>query len=133
MTATVLLVDDSQMVRRLVGQALRAEGFNVVEAADGLLALAQQAATPADIVLCDINMPNMNGIEFLQALRAPPHNSTVPVVFLTTKGQLDLVGVAKGLDAKGWLLKPVKPALVVATVSAILAESASPTQAASNQ
>lgn len=111
---TILVVDDSRMMRRLVGEALRSAGFTVVEAADGALALEQIKATPeVQLVVCDINMPNMNGIEFLEALRKPPFESQVPVMILTTPGQLELVSQARELGARRWLLKPFQPAQLI--------------------
>ncbi len=112
--STVLVVDDSRMMRRLVGQALEAAGFSICEAADGALALEQlKARADIELVVCDINMPNMNGIEFLEALRKPPFESQVPVMILTTPGQLELVGQARALGARCWLLKPFNPAQLV--------------------
>lgn len=114
MAGTVLVVDDSRMMRRLVGQALTDSGFEVVEAPDGLEALERVKEHPSlQLIVCDINMPNMNGIEFLQALRKEPFESKVPVVILTTRGQLELVSEARALGARSWLLKPFSPAQLV--------------------
>lgn len=105
------------MMRRLVGQALEGAGYRVVEAADGLLALARFRETPdVELIICDINMPHMNGIEFLQALRRAPFESAVPVVILSTPGQLDLMGQARTLGAKTWLLKPFSEPQLLETV-----------------
>ena len=110
MRTTVLVVDDSLMMRKLVARTLDAAGFDVCEAEDGVAALSQLVERPSiALVICDVNMPNMNGIEFLQALHAEPHTSKVPVLILTTRGQLDLVSQARTLGAKFWLLKPFVP------------------------
>ncbi len=111
---TVLVVDDSRMMRRLVGQALGEAGFTVVEASDGLEALERMREHPEmQLVVCDINMPNMDGIGFLQALRKEPFESSVPVVILTTRGQLELVAQARELGARCWLLKPFAPGQLI--------------------
>src|SRR5580704_12590225 len=118
MPAIVMVVDDSQMVRKQVARTLIAAGFKVMEALDGVDALAQLATVkpgPALIVL-DVNMPNMGGIEFLQSLRAREGFSTLPVVMLTTEGQPRLMQEAKALGAKGWIVKPFRPEMLVAAV-----------------
>jgi two-component system chemotaxis response regulator CheY len=114
MAVTVLVIDDSTMVRTLVGNALRTQGYGVLEAADGVEALAQLEAHPgARLIVCDVNMPRMNGLEFLEQLRS--RQSTIPVVMLTTEGQPDLIQRAKALGALGWIVKPFKPELLTAT------------------
>src|ERR1700737_963132 len=113
MSAMVLVIDDSLMVRQQVGRALTAAGFSVVEAIDGVEALEKLATSPeTKLVVCDVNMPRMNGIEFLGRLNAK--RSAVPVVMLTTEGQPELIQRAKALGAKGWIVKPFKPDLLVA-------------------
>jgi two-component system, chemotaxis family, chemotaxis protein CheY len=113
MSTKILVVDDSMMVRQQVGRALSAAGFAILEAADGLEALQQLAATPdARLVVCDVNMPRMGGIEFLE--QAYAKGSKVPVVMLTTEGQHDMIQKARSLGAKGWIVKPFKPEILVA-------------------
>ena len=117
MSATVMIVDDSQMVRQQVGHALVEAGFTVVEACDGVDALRKLAGTPeTSLIVLDINMPNMNGIELLQKLRAGGAHTGVPVVMLTTEGQPLLMQQAKSLGAKGWIIKPFKRELLIAAV-----------------
>jgi two-component system chemotaxis response regulator CheY len=112
MSAKVLVIDDSMMVRQQVGRALMAAGFSVVEAIDGIDALQKLANNPEmRLVVCDVNMPRMNGIEFLERWKA--NGSGVPVVMLTTEGQPELIQRAKSLGAKGWIVKPFKPDLLV--------------------
>jgi len=108
------VVDDSMMVRKQVGAALKGQGYNVVEAVDGMDALEKLDGNPdTRLIVCDVNMPRMNGIEFLEQLGV--RKSTVPVVMLTTEGQPDLIQRAKSLGAKGWLVKPFKPDYLTAT------------------
>lgn len=114
MTSKVLVVDDSLMVRRQVGGTLKNLGYSVVEAVDGLDALEKlELNADARLIVCDVNMPRMNGIEFLERLSA--NGSKIPVVMLTTEGEPDLIQRAKALGAKGWLLKPFKPEFLEAT------------------
>ena len=118
MPPTIMVVDDSQMVRRQVSHALVGAGFDVLEATDGADALQQlsAAASPSLIVL-DVNMPKMGGIEFLQTLRGRGPGAAMPaVVMLTTEGEPRLMQEAKALGAKGWIIKPFKPEMLVAAV-----------------
>jgi two-component system, chemotaxis family, chemotaxis protein CheY len=118
MPATVMIVDDSQMVRKQVARTLIAAGFVVIEALDGVDALAQlSSATPEpSLIVLDVNMPNMGGIEFLQSLRTREKFSAIAVVMLTTEGQPRLMQEAKALGAKGWIVKPFRPEMLLAAV-----------------
>jgi two-component system chemotaxis response regulator CheY len=115
MARTILIVDDSQTVRQQVSNALQGAGFDVVEAADGQEGLEQLAAH-ADVaaVICDVNMPRMNGLELVEAMKG--RTATVPVVMLTTEGQAELIQRARAAGARGWIVKPFKPDLLVAAV-----------------
>jgi two-component system, chemotaxis family, chemotaxis protein CheY len=120
MSATVLVIDDSRLVRQQVGRTLATAGFSIIEATDGLDALAKLAGSPTTaLMICDINMPNMSGLEFLEELKAK--GSSIPVVMLTTEGQPELIQRAKALGAKGWLVKPFKPDALVATAKKLTA------------
>ncbi len=120
MSVKVLVIDDSLMVRQQVGRALTSAGFAIAEATDGVEALQKLAASPdTRLVVCDVNMPRMSGIEFLERLRQD--GQAVPVVMLTTEGQPELIQRAKALGAKGWIVKPFKPELLVAAAKKLTA------------
>jgi two-component system chemotaxis response regulator CheY len=117
MTAKIMIVDDSQMVRQQVGKTLTGAGFSVVEAQDGNDALAQLlSGTKPSLIVLDVNMPNMGGIEFLKSLRKQEQYAALPVVMLTTEGQPQLMQQAKALGAKGWIVKPFRPEMLIAVV-----------------
>ena len=117
MSARVMVVDDSLMVRQQVNRALTDAGFAVVEAHDGVDALAKLASGPGvALVVLDVNMPNMGGIELLESLRKRSEYAALPIVMLTTEGQPRLMQQAKALGAKGWIIKPFKTELFVAAV-----------------
>lgn len=125
MANPVLVVDDSAMIRMQVKRALTGAGFAVVDAVDGQDAMDKLAAgTSPSMVVCDVNMPRMNGLEFLQEMRGHGGFNSVPVVMLTTEGQPELIRQARLLGAKGWLIKPFQPELLIATVSRLLAKAA---------
>ena len=120
MASKVMVIDDSMMVRKQVGIALGTAGFTVVEACDGADGLEKLSSTHADValVVCDVNMPRMNGLEFLEKVRAG-----LPVMMLTTEGQPELIQRARALGAKGWLVKPFKPDLLVAAARKLTAHA----------
>jgi two-component system, chemotaxis family, chemotaxis protein CheY len=123
MSSKVMVVDDSMMVRQQVGAALTAAGFSVLEAADGAEALDKLDRSPdTALVVLDVNMPNMSGLEMLESLKKKA--ASVPVVMLTTEGQPRLMQQAKALGAKGWIVKPFKPDLLVAAVRKLTARTA---------
>lgn len=111
----ILVVDDSATVRQQVGLALGQAGFDVVEAVDGLDGV-DKINTVADLalVICDVNMPRMNGLEMIEKLRTENKFPKLPIVMLTTEGQPELVERAKKAGAKGWIVKPFKAELLVA-------------------
>lgn len=117
MNSRVLVVDDSNLIRQQVRRALEDGAFEVSEAADGEAALQLlRAAGPVGLVVCDVNMLKMNGIEFLQALRGEKGLAETQVMMLTTEAQIELVERAKGLGAKAWMVKPFKPDLLLRAV-----------------
>lgn len=115
--ATILVIDDSMLVRQQVGRALTAAGHTVVMASDGRDALDKLAESPEiKLAVCDVNMPRMSGLEFLEQV-----GTRLSVLMLTTEGQPELIARAKQLGAKGWILKPFKPELLVAAAGKLAA------------
>jgi len=117
MPKRVLIVDDSATVRQQVRAALGSVEFEICEASDGAEGLETIARlTDLAAVICDVNMPRVNGLEMLEAVKKDPRHTLLPIVMLTTEGQPELVTRAKQLGAKGWIIKPFKPELLVAAV-----------------
>lgn len=117
MAKKVMVIDDSRTVRQQVGNVLGQAGYNVVEAADGLEGAERIASTPdLALVICDVNMPKMNGIDMLALVKQEPKNANLIVLMLTTEGQPTQIARAKAAGARGWILKPFKPDLLLATV-----------------
>lgn len=115
----ILTVDDSGSVRALVSQALRSAGYDVVEAVDGADAL-DKVGSDVDMVITDVNMPNMGGLELLARLRGREDTRFVPVLVLTTESQRDKRELAIKSGATGWIVKPFRPEGLVALVRRFL-------------
>jgi two-component system chemotaxis response regulator CheY len=116
MKATILVIDDSLTVRQHVAAVLMAAGCDVVEACDGLAGLeAVRTHKEFSMILCDVNMPQMDGLEFLEKFKSEDIHQT-PVVMLTTDGTPDLLARAKRAGARGWIVKPFQPNLLVDAV-----------------
>jgi two-component system, chemotaxis family, chemotaxis protein CheY len=121
----VLIVDDSSVMRKIVGRALRQAGVNlaqVVEAGNGVEALAAVRAGKIDLILCDINMPVMDGLEFIKQLSTTENGRGVPVVMITTEGSEGHVVQALSAGARGYIRKPFTPDQVKEHVLAVLTE-----------
>ena len=113
----ILVVDDSSTVRQQVAQVLTQVGFEVLEAADGQLGaelIAKEGALA--VVICDVNMPRMNGIEMVTTVKSRPEHAALPILMLTTDGQPALIKRAKEAGARGWMVKPFNPTQLVAAV-----------------
>lgn len=121
MPAKILIVDDSRTIRQQVMLTLGQAGYQILEAEDGVQGLDMIGAqTDIALVICDINMPNMNGIEMLTAVKADIRNAALPVLMLTTEARADLIQQAKRIGAKGWVVKPFKPDQLAAAVRKIV-------------
>jgi two-component system chemotaxis response regulator CheY len=117
MAKKIVVIDDSRTVRREVSSVLVGAGYEVVEASDGVEGAEKiNANADAAMVICDVNMPRMNGIEMLSFLKKEPKHAPLTVIMLTTEGQPRLIAEAKQAGAKGWIVKPFKPDMLLATV-----------------
>ena len=117
---TILALDDSASVRQMVKLTLTSAGYAVVEAEDGVDGLAKAQNNACQMVLTDLNMPNMNGLAFIRALRQMPSYNGVPVVFLTTESDDGVKQEAKAAGATGWITKPFKPEQLTAVAKKLL-------------
>lgn len=122
MAKKVLVVDDSMTVRQQVSAVLTQAGFEVVEAQDGVEG-AEAVAAQSDIamVICDVNMPRMNGLDMVEKVKGDAAHANLPIVMLTTEGNPALIQQAKAAGAKGWILKPFKADQLLATVNKLTA------------
>ncbi|RJR48264.1 MAG: response regulator [Desulfobacteraceae bacterium] len=120
MSKTIMTVDDSASVRQMVSFTLKGAGYDVIEAGDGVQAAAKLNGTPIHMVITDLNMPNLDGIGLIRAIRGNPSYRFIPVLMLTTESQPKSKEEGKAAGATGWIVKPFKPEQLLAVVKKVL-------------
>ena len=120
MSKCIMTVDDSPTIREMLGVTLRDAGFRVVEARDGREALRKLAQTPVDLLVTDLNMPELGGIELVREVRGLPGQRFLPIIMLTSESEGDLRQRGKAAGASGWILKPFKPTQLLSVVRMVL-------------
>lgn len=119
--AKILAVDDSASMRQMVSFTLKSAGHDVHEAADGREALGTaKAQGKFDLVISDINMPNMDGIALIKELRSLENYKFTPILMLTTESSAEKKGEGKAAGATGWIVKPFNPEQLIATINKVL-------------
>jgi two-component system chemotaxis response regulator CheY len=116
----ILTVEDSTSMREMISFTLTEAGYQVMEAKDGQDALARLPQEGIDMVITDLNMPNMNGIELTRTLRSDPAFKFLPILFLTTESQVHKKQDAKEAGATGWIVKPFKREQLLSVVKKVL-------------
>jgi two-component system chemotaxis response regulator CheY len=116
MAKTIMVVDDSMSIRQVVGLALKQAGYDVIEGCDGRDALAKLTGQKVNLIISDVNMPNMDGITFVRELKTRPAYKFTPVLMLTTESQEDKKEQGKAAGARAWMVKPFKPEALLAAV-----------------
>ena len=119
MAKRILTVDDSASVRQMVNFTLSDAGYAVIEAVDGKDALAK-LTTPVNLVITDLNMPNLDGIGLIRSVRANPALKGIPIVMLTTESQDSRKQEGRAAGATGWIVKPFTPQQILAVVKRLL-------------
>lgn len=119
MAKTVLTVDDSKTMRDMVGFTLRGAGFQVIEAEDGAKALSLLGNARVDLVITDINMPNMDGVTLVKHLRGMTNFRSTPILILTTEGGEEKKAEGRAAGATGWIVKPFAPDRLLQVVNRV--------------
>jgi two-component system chemotaxis response regulator CheY len=120
MTRTALIVDDSSSVRQMVAYTLRQAGFAILEGCDGADALEKLGEQRVNLIITDLNMPVMDGIEFIRRLRAKPNAKYTPVLMLTTESQMEKKQQGKSAGATGWIVKPFHPDRLLEVIAKVV-------------
>ncbi|RST85394.1 response regulator [Aquibium carbonis] len=119
MSKTILTIDDSSSVRQMVSLTLASAGYAVIEAVDGSDGYDKATTAPVDAILTDLNMPGMNGLDFVRKYRTHPSSRGVPIVFLTTESDDGFKQQAKAAGATGWIVKPFRQDQLLAVVKKV--------------
>ncbi|TPV93927.1 MAG: response regulator, partial [Myxococcales bacterium FL481] len=123
MSAKILIVDDSATIRHQVRACIENAGFTSIEAENGALGLQKAKDESVDLIIVDINMPIMSGLEMLENLRQVPGKEKVPAFVLTTESSKAMVAQGKKCGATAWIVKPFKPDLLAKGIAHVLAKS----------
>ena len=116
----VLIADDSASVRQVQQLVLAGAGYDVTAAVDGQDALARLGAGPVHLVLTDLNMPRLDGVSLIRAVRSDPAHRLTPVVMVTTESQAERKQEGKAAGATGWIVKPFTPEQLLAVVRKLI-------------
>ena len=118
MSKTIMTADDSASMRQMVSMTLKQAGYDVVEAVDGKDALTKIGGI--NMLITDLNMPNMDGLELIRQVRSKPEFKFIPIVMLTTESQDGKKSEGKAAGATGWIVKPFNPDQLLAVVKKVL-------------
>lgn len=121
MSKTIMTVDDSASIRQMVVFTLQKQGgFEVLEAVDGKDALSKLNGKAVQMIITDLNMPNLDGLGLIRAVRANPSFKFIPIIMLTTESQDSMKQQGRAAGATGWIVKPFKPEQLLAVVKKVL-------------
>ncbi len=116
MAKTIMIVDDSASMRQVVGITLKGAGYDVLEGIDGIDALAKLKGQKVHLIISDVNMPNMDGISFVKAVKLLPAYKFTPIIMLTTESEESKKTQGQAAGAKAWVVKPFQPAQLLMAV-----------------
>lgn len=120
MAKTIMIVDDSASLRQVVSISLRGAGYDVIECSDGTDALKKLTGQKVHLIISDVNMPNMDGISLVKAVKLLPAYKFTPIVMLTTESQDAKKREGQAAGAKAWMLKPFNPPQLLSVVQKLV-------------
>ena len=120
MAKSILVVDDSASLRQVVSIALKGAGYDVIEGCDGKDALCKLDGRKINLIISDVNMPNMDGISFVKELKTMSNYKFTPVIMLTTESGENKKTEGKAAGVKAWVVKPFKPEQMLNAVSKLI-------------
>lgn len=119
MTKKILTVDDSATMRNMLRATLSEAGYEVIQAEDGVEGMKVADGQFFDLIITDINMPNMDGLTFIERLRERSSHKSTPILVLTTENEPEKKARARKAGATGWLVKPFDPQKLIATINRV--------------
>jgi two-component system, chemotaxis family, chemotaxis protein CheY len=117
---SILIVDDSASIRQIVSYTLKGAGYDVIEGVDGADALTKLAGQKVHLIICDINMPVMDGISFVREIKQSADYKFIPIIMLTTESQERKKQEGQAAGAKAWVVKPFQPSQMLSAVSKLI-------------
>lgn len=120
MPKTILVIDDSATIRQVVSTTLTNAGYDVIEAADGMDALSKLTGQKIHLIVCDLNMPNMDGFSFVKHAKQLPEYKFTPVLMLTTENQTHRKLEGKAIGVRAWIVKPFRSEQLTATIGKMI-------------
>lgn len=118
---SILIVDDSSMMRLILTKTLEPAGYKVFEAVDGLEAFEKiKNGIIPNLIICDINMPNLNGIEFVRKIKTELQVNYIPIIMLTTETSQQMKEEGKSVGVKAWMVKPFEPTRLLSAVEKLI-------------
>ncbi len=120
MAKTIMIVDDSASMRQVIAIALKGAGYEVLEGRDGADALTKLTGQKVHLIISDVNMPNMDGITFLKAVKQMPAYKFTPIIMLTTESAAEKKAEGQAAGAKAWMVKPFKPEMLLGAVQKLV-------------
>ncbi|MBN2343182.1 MAG: response regulator [Deltaproteobacteria bacterium] len=120
MAKTIMTADDSASMRQMITFTLKQAGYDVIEAEDGQDALKKAETANIDMLITDLNMPNMNGLELIEAIRGKDKYKFIPIIMLTTESDAEKKKQGKNAGATGWLVKPFQPPQLISVIKKVL-------------
>lgn len=120
MAKTILIVDDSWSVRQVLSLTLKSVGYDVIEGNDGVDALTKLTGQEIHLIICDVNMPNMDGISFIKEVKKSANYKFTPIIMLTTESQERKKQEGHAAGAKAWVVKPFQPDQMLRAVSKLI-------------
>lgn len=116
----ILAADDSVSIRQMVSHTLKEAGYQVETANDGAEALRKAKSGQYDVIISDVNMPNMDGLEFVRQVRSVPQYKFTPILMLTTETSAEKKSMGKSAGATGWIVKPFNPDTLLKTLQRVI-------------
>lgn len=120
MSKKILIIDDSAVFRKIVAVHLKSLGFELIEAVDGIDALNKLQNNSVHLIVCDMNMPNMDGIQFIRKVKENPNYKFIPIIMLTTESQEEKKQEGLKAGARVWLTKPFSPEELLDTIKKLI-------------
>lgn len=125
MSSKILIVDDSATIRHQLRSCLAGMGYEILEASNGALGVQAVKDFHVDMMIVDVNMPVMDGLEMLETVRETDKGKDIPVFFLTTESSKEMVARGRRAGATAWIVKPFKPAMLLKGVAHVLSQKKS--------